>query len=532
VVTPSNFGVNFTTNTQILYAPPFAFQFNNTTPNLSDYNFTWYFGDGSSLQSNNASVFHQYAQNGLYNISLTATNTTTGCTETKYENGYIYCAGGTSCTQTATIAQSNPVNGCVGVPVKLSCNTVAGATYQWNYNGSTISGYDTTVYYASASGNYSVTIILNSCPVTSSVITVNLNNPPSVPVITSTGSLTYCGGGKDTLTVPAGASSYLWSNGATTNSTIVSTSGNYTVQVSNAQGCTSQSQPYLVGASPLSSPDICIVSVDSATGHNIVTWKKPVSTDINHYNVYGQGNQANVFDLLGSVPYDSASVFIDTASNPAQQAYLYELSIVDTCGAESALSSYQETIHLSINQGMGSTYNLLWNFYEGFTFPSYNIYRGTSPLNMILLKTLASTLNSYTDLNPPSGYVYYQIGVVNPNPCSASTKIRGSVNYTSSRSNIASNNNNIVITGINNHNDNLANISIYPNPANDQITIDNYSFAKNQTISVYNIQGQLLLRIPMLQAKTSIDVSDFAKGLYFIMVNTENGLTVKRFVKE
>ena len=181
VVTPSNFGVNFTTNTQILYAPPFAFQFNNTTPNLSDYNFTWYFGDGSSLQSNNATVFHQYAQNGLYNISLTATNTTTGCTETKYENGYIYCAGGTSCTQTATIAQSNPVNGCVGVPVKLSCNTVAGATYQWNYNGSTISGYDTTVYYASASGNYSVTIILNSCPVTSSVITVNLNNPPSVP---------------------------------------------------------------------------------------------------------------------------------------------------------------------------------------------------------------------------------------------------------------------------------------------------------------------------------------------------------------
>ena len=35
---------------------------------------------------------------------------------------------------------------------------------------------------------------------------------------------------------------------------------------------------------------------------------------------------------------------------------------------------------------------------------------------MTLLKTIASTLNSYTDLNPPAGYVYYQIEAVNPNP--------------------------------------------------------------------------------------------------------------------
>ncbi len=523
-VNPASFGVAFTTNTQILYAPPFAFQYNNTTPNISNYNFTWYFGDGTYVQSNNATVFHQYSQNGTYSITLVATSIATGCTETLYESNYLFCAGGTSCTQTCSITPTGPVSGCAGTPIVFTCNTVAGGTYQWNYNGAIISGDSTTTCTATASGNYSATIILSGCPVTSNVVTVTLNNPPAVPVINSTGSLTYCGGGSETLTATAGATSYLWSNGATTQSTVVTTSGNYTVQVSNANGCTSQSQPYLVGASPLANPDICIVGVDSATGHNIIIWDKPTTTAINHYNVYSQGNVANVFNLIGSVPYGSMSTFIDTASYPAQQAYMYELSTVDTCGAESALSSYHETIHLSINQGVGNTYNLSWNYYVGFTVPSYNIYRGTSPSNMTLIKTLASTLNSYTDLTPPSGYVYYQIEAVNPNPCNPTARVRYATNYSSSSSNIATNN---IVLGVNNYAINSVNdIKVYPNPVTDNLQIQ--TALQIKYIDVLDITG----RVIYTSTSKTINCSSFARGVYFITLTTENGKAVKKFVKE
>ncbi|MFA4852967.1 MAG: LamG-like jellyroll fold domain-containing protein [Bacteroidales bacterium] len=522
-VNAASFGLDFSANQQLIYNPPFAVQFNNLTPNMSNYNFTWYFGDGASLQSNNATVFHQYAQNGLYDVTLVATDIASGCSETLFRDDWIFCAGGTNCTHTASVTPAGQISGCAGTPITLSCNTVTSATYQWNYNGVAISGNNTTSYTTNASGNYSVTIIVNSCPVTSNVVTVTLNNPPAVPVITATGSLTYCGGGSVNLDVPSGAASYLWSNGATTQSIVVTTSGNYTVQVSDANGCIAQSQPYLVGSSPLANPDICIVSIDNISGKNVIVWNKPVTSAIDHFNIYGEGMQANIFNLLDSVPYSSMSVFVDITSNPAQQAYRYEISAVDTCGAETVLSAYHKSIHLTINQGMGTTYNLIWSYYEGFTFPSYNIYRGTSPSNMTLLTTLASTLNSYTDLTPPTGYVYYQIEAVNPNPCTPSK-----TNYNSAKSNIASNN----VSGIYNYMDNIIGVSVYPNPANDNITIENPDIIKDAMISIYNIQGQLLLQQTLRQTKTKIDISKIAKGLYILKIGSQEGIAVKRFVKE
>jgi gliding motility-associated-like protein len=47
-----------------------------------------------------------------------------------------------------------------------------------------------------------------------------------------------CNGSSANLSVAAGFSSYLWNTGATTNTITISTSGNYSVTVSNADGCT------------------------------------------------------------------------------------------------------------------------------------------------------------------------------------------------------------------------------------------------------------------------------------------------------
>jgi len=70
------------------------------------------------------------------------------------------------------------------------------------------------------------------------------------PVITASGATTFCAGGSVVLTSDAGAS-YLWSNGATTQTITVSTSGNYSVAVTYYAGCVKTSNGIPVTVNPL-----------------------------------------------------------------------------------------------------------------------------------------------------------------------------------------------------------------------------------------------------------------------------------------
>ena len=98
---------DFTSNVSSFTSAPFLVDFSNSTPNLSDCNFTWDFSDGTILQSNNASVFHEYQYNGLYDVTLIAENILTGCTDTMLKTDNIYCTGGPS---VSIIEVSNQIN--------------------------------------------------------------------------------------------------------------------------------------------------------------------------------------------------------------------------------------------------------------------------------------------------------------------------------------------------------------------------------------------------------------------------------------
>ena len=106
-INSSQFNTDFTVNQSLFTAPPFAAQFSNATPNISDYNFTWDFGDDSTLQSNNSIVFHEYQYNGLYDVMLIAENILTGCVDTMLKTDNIYCAGGPNLS---IIEVSNNIN--------------------------------------------------------------------------------------------------------------------------------------------------------------------------------------------------------------------------------------------------------------------------------------------------------------------------------------------------------------------------------------------------------------------------------------
>ncbi len=75
---------------------------------------------------------------------------------------------------------------------------------------------------------------------TQSTMTITVNANPSA-IVNNTGNLTFCQGGSVILS-SSSASGNVWSNGATNQSIVVNTSGNYTVTVTNSNGCSTTSQ--------------------------------------------------------------------------------------------------------------------------------------------------------------------------------------------------------------------------------------------------------------------------------------------------
>jgi hypothetical protein len=77
------------------------------------------------------------------------------------------------------------------------------------------------------------------------------------------------------------------------------------------------------------------------------------------------------------------------------------------------------------------------------------------------------------------------------------------------------------------HEQNL--ISVYPNPANDKLTIESLH---KSTIILLNLQGKTILQQQIQQGKTDIDISGLAKGIYILRLNSNEKTEVTRIIKE
>jgi hypothetical protein len=75
--------------------------------------------------------------------------------------------------------------------------------------------------------------------------------------------------------------------------------------------------------------------------------------------------------------------------------------------------------------------------------------------------------------------------------------------------------------------------AIYPNPANNFITIKNENISTQSTVTIYNCVGKLLKRIDYSASKTvKIDISEFKNGTYFIRILNNNIVKQIKFIKE
>jgi photosystem II stability/assembly factor-like uncharacterized protein/PKD repeat protein len=239
-----------------------------------------------------------------------------------------------------------------------------------------------------------------------------------------------------------GTLSYSWASNPLLSDTAIANpiagpiSQSETFYLTVSDGSLSATDSVTISMATLPADSICLVSVLDSLNHNVVVFEKHVAGPIEYYNIYKETTVANVYDSIGFIPADSAGIFVDTAANPAVQAYRYKISSVDSCGNETAMSNHHKTIHLTINQGLPGTWNLIWNNYEGVFINTYRIWRGDSVQNMMLLDSVAGNMTSYTDTAPPPNQVFYQIEIISSYVCQP-YNYKAQTNYNTSRSNKA-----------------------------------------------------------------------------------------------
>ncbi|OFY89751.1 MAG: hypothetical protein A2236_12445 [Bacteroidetes bacterium RIFOXYA2_FULL_33_7] len=408
---------------------------------------------------------------------------------------------------------------------------VSGGTSPFSFEWS--NGTLTALNSGLAAGIYTVTVTDSKACEKQKTTAISENGAPTV-VVADVQNI-ECGDatGGVTISVSGGTSgvySFAWSSGQTTQNISGVNAGSYSLTVTDS-GCNAVVEAEIETNTP-EIPQICVVTVDSVLGSNLIVWERPVTTSIESYNVYKESSMAGVYFQIGNVSYDDLSVFVDTFSNPLLRSWRYKISSVDACGGESELSDLHKTIHLTVNQGIGNSVNLIWDEYEGIDYLTYYIYRKTATTDWVAIDSIPSNLSSYTDNTENVQQFFYTIGIKTEDICAPNTLNKTQLGpYSQSISNMDDTGK---IDDSVEENVFTNNITLYPNPTNGMITVRIEDKETNDVnIEIFNIQGQSIYSYKeanVSNVKTQIDLSSQAKGIYFVKILKGNKVGVQKVV--
>ena len=299
--------------------------------------------------------------------------------------------------------------------------------------------------------------------------------------------------------------------------------------VTGANGCKSVLTTTIEESIP-AGLSVCAVTVDSITQTNKVIWEMYSRTDIESFNIYRESSQAGLYYLIGNVDADSLHEFTDPSADPSIRGWRYKLATVSFCGEESSQSDLHKTIHLTLNQGLGNTVNLIWDNYEGLSFNEFYIWRHTNATGWVKIDSLPSNLFSYTDLTAPNpsatpDLFYYVEG----GPITLCDPTRGAIN--TSRSNIKSPSS-IGFVSLKPEASALSAL-VYPNPAQNSLTLRfANTLSENTPVEVYSSLGSLVLKAVAKSggSELMLNTSELSNGVYFLKAKQQNSQLVQRII--
>lgn len=365
------------------------------------------------------------------------------------------------------ITASGPTSFCTGGTVNLTSSYTGGNLWSNGAISSTIT--------VTNSGTYTVAYTnINGCSSISTPTTINVSNAP-VPTINASG-LSACTG--DTIVITSSpASSYLWSNGATTSSINVTTTGNYSVTVTNANACNGvgQSTPIMVTINNAPVPTITASALEGCVGDTIMIssssadsymWSNGATTP--SINVTASGTysvtvmNANTCNGMGA----SMPMMITFNSNPvAGGSFTTNGNVVTFANTSTGANSYS------------------WDFGD------MSNSTATAPMHAYIANgAYTVTLTAY-----------------NGN-CSTSTTLTVNISVGIDE-----------LTGIA--------LNLFPNPAVQEVQIL-LTGAQFEFMVVTDQSG----RIVGQSNETTFNVQSLATGVYQAMITTDKGIFTKRFV--
>ncbi|MBL7811687.1 MAG: T9SS type A sorting domain-containing protein [Bacteroidetes bacterium] len=326
------------------------------------------------------------------------------------------------------------------------------------------------------------------------------------PKITVTGKTTICK--QDTTWLEASSANKIsWYPYGYDGKVRATVSGpHYAIAMEQTLGCVAYSDTVMITVFEPFAESLCMVTNDSNTGKNMLMWKKTPGKRTEKYEIYREANNGG-YEKIGTVNYSSTPKFIDSNSNPRQRAYSYYLKAIDSCGnaAEESIYYIHTTSHLTASLGVSGENNLNWSPYLGaYPLNGYAIYRSNGSGAFQEIDRVASTKNSYSDLNPPQGSNRYYIAIIAEVDCGSG---KGSIRFRSNQVQFGT----ASVADIQ-----TAQISVYPNPASASTQV---TTSAGGDFQVRDISGRIQLKGKMKPGTQALDVSALADGTYFIFLN-------------
>lgn len=75
-------------------------------------------------------------------------------------------------------------------------------------------------------------------------------------------------------------------------------------------------------------------------------------------------------------------------------------------------------------------------------------------------------------------------------------------------------------------------LNVYPNPANDKLTILFSAWETGQVLTIKNTLGTVIKTIQITSSQHTIDINEFTSGLYFVSIQTKHGEHTIKLIKE
>lgn len=533
---------------------------NISTPNASICNggsTTLDAGNWSSyLWSTGQSTRTITVSGGTYTVTVTNSG---GCTATASQTITVF--------QTPAPTISGATTFCSGNSTTLDAGSWS--SYLWS------TGASSQTIPVNTGGTYTVTVTNQDGCIGTNSRTVTVFPTPTPAII---GANTLCAGNSTTL--DAGSwSSYLWSTGSTLQTISVNTGGTYTVTVTNANGCAG-SASHSVTVFPLPSPTIGGTNIScagSSTTLNAGSWES---------YLWSTGATTQTISVNTAGTY-TVTVSNNGCTGSATRIITAPPALSVNAGADEAtyfgFSADQTLSHTAVATGGTTPFTYSWTMSRALKCNQVNttgdeiFSSGTCTFNSCPASPLNTTLSS-----PPvcSGSAMVTVKLIedavitvtvtDANGCTATS----SFNVTSEDARCFSGNSGVQKVVICHHYgnngwaqlcvnedavaDHLAHgdfvgscnghrmdnsvsgnttLNAYPNPASDAMNISFYSEkSETYTLRVVNAAGQVVLSEQKQAAaggnNYALDLKNFARGIYTVLLQSGDELMQTRIVKE